>query len=74
MLLLFREYHINIVYNNMMNIAGIKRMARELNIDMIGKGILCLPRDVRKYTGAIHRVKRAGGIIVWVVKKPIVLL
>jgi len=24
----------------MMNIAGIMRMARELNIDMIGKGIL----------------------------------
>jgi len=49
MLLLFREYHINIVYNKMMNIAGIKSMARELNIDMVGKGIPCLPRDVRKY-------------------------
>jgi len=67
MLLLFREYHINIVYNKMMNIAGIKRMARQLNIDMISKGILCLPRDVRKYTGTIHRVERAGGTVVWVV-------
>jgi len=46
----------------------IMRMARELNIDMIGKGILCLPRDIRKYTGATHRVERAGGIVVWVVK------
>jgi len=68
MLLLFRRNHINIVYDKMMNIARIMRMARELNIDMISKGILCLPRDIRKYTGAIHRVERAGGIFVWVVK------
>jgi len=57
MLLLFREYHINIVYDKMMNIKMIKKMARQLNIDMISKGILCLPRDIRKYTGAIHRVE-----------------
>jgi len=69
MLLLFREYHINIVYNKMMDIKMIKKMARQFNIDMVGKGILCLPRDIRKYTGAIHRVERAGGIVVfWVVK------
>jgi len=68
MLLLFREYHINIVYNKMMNIAAIKRMARQLNIDMIGKGILCLPRDVRKYTGTIHRVNKGDEDVVWVVK------
>jgi len=68
MLLLFREYHINIAYDKMINIARIKKMARKLNIDMISKGILCLLRDVRKYTGAIHRVERAGGIVVWVVK------
>jgi len=36
-----------------MNIEGIKRMARELNIDMIGNGIHCLPMDVRKYTGTM---------------------
>jgi len=68
MLLLFRRNHINKVYDKMMNIARIILMARQLNIDMISKGILCLPRDIRKYTGAIHRVERAGGIIVWVVK------
>jgi len=68
MLLLFREYHINIVYDKMMDIKMIMRMAREFNIDMVGKGIPCLPRDIRKYTGAIHRVERAGGIVVWVVK------
>jgi len=68
MLLLFREYDINIAYNKMINIAGIKKMARQLNIDIIGKDILCLPKDVRKYTGAIHRVERAGGTVVWVVK------
>jgi len=56
MLFLFREYHINIAYGKMINIARIKKMARNLNIDMISKGILCLLRDVRKYTGAIHRV------------------
>jgi len=74
MLLLFREYHINIAYNKMMDIAWIKKMAREFNVDMVGKGIPCLPRDIRKYTGAIHRVERAGDIVVWVVKKSIVLL
>jgi len=63
MLLLFREYHINIVYNKMMNIKMIMRMARELNIDMISKGILCLPRDIRKYTGAIHRVKEQEALL-----------
>jgi len=68
MLLLFREYHINIVYDKMMNIAGIMRMARQLNIDMISKGILCLPRDVRKYTGTIHRVNKGDEDVVWVVK------
>jgi len=52
----------------MMNIGGIKRMARELNIDMIGKGIPCLPRDVRKYTGTIHRVNKGDEDVVWVVK------
>jgi len=62
MLLLFREYHINIAYDKMMDISRIKKMAREMNIDMVGKGIPCLPRDMRKYTGAIHRVERAGGI------------
>jgi len=58
MLLLFREYHINIVYDKMMDIKMIMRMARELNIDMVGKGIPCLLRDIRNYTGAIHRVER----------------
>jgi len=51
-----------------MNIKGIKRMARELNIDMLGNGIHCLPRDVRKYTETIHRVNRGDGVVVWVVK------
>jgi len=76
MLLLFREYHINIVYDKMMDIKMIRRMARQFNIYMVGKGIPCLPRDIRKYTGAIHRVERAGGIVVWVVmiRNPFFLL
>jgi len=52
----------------MMDISWIKKMAREMNIDMVGMGIPCLPKDIRKYTGSIHRVERAGGTIVWVVK------
>jgi len=52
----------------MMDISWIKKMARKMNIDMVGKGIPCLPRDIRKYTGAIHRVERAAGIVDWVVK------
>jgi len=51
-----------------MNIKPIKRMARELNIDMLGNGMHCLPRDVRKYTGTICRVNRADGVVAWVVK------
>jgi len=43
-------------------------MARELNYDMLGNGIHCLPRDVRKYTGTINRVNRGDGAVVWVVK------
>jgi len=43
MLLLFREYHINIAYDKMMDISWIKKMARKMNIDMVGKGIPCLP-------------------------------
>jgi len=68
MLLLFREYYINIAYNKMMDISRIKKMARKMNIDMVGRGIPCLLRDIRKYTGAIHRVQRARGTVDWVVK------
>jgi len=61
------EGHINIV-SDKMNIRQIKRMARELNIDMVGNGVHFLPRDIRKYTGTIRRVNRADGIVAWVVK------
>jgi len=38
-----------------------RQMAREHNIDMVNKGIACLPRDDRKYSGSVTRVNRAGG-------------
>jgi len=68
MLLLFREYHINIVYDKMMDIEMIKNIARQFNIDMVGKGIPCLLRDVRKYTGNIHRVNKGDGTVVWLLR------
>jgi len=34
----------------------------------LARGYLVYRGNIRKYTGAIHRVERAGGIIVWAVK------
>jgi len=51
-----------------MTMERIRQLARELNIYMINHGIYCLPRDIRKYTGTIHRVNRADGSVGWVVK------
>jgi len=36
---------------------------QEVHRDMIGKGILCLLRDVRKYTGLIKEMKTLYGLL-----------
>jgi len=62
-----REYHIYIV-SEKMNIERIRQMARELNVDMVNKGINCLPKDNRKYAGSVTRVNKDGGNVAWVLK------
>jgi len=45
-----------------------RQMARERNIDMVNQGIVCLPRDNRKYASSVTRVNRAGGNAAWVLR------
>jgi len=51
------------------NIERIRQLARELNVDMVNRGINCLPQDIiGKYMGSICRVNRAGGCVLYYVR------
>jgi len=44
-----------------MEIERIKQLARERGIDLEIQGLVCLPREIKKYTGYIQRYQRKGG-------------
>jgi len=44
-----------------MEIERIKQLARERGIDLKIQGLVCLPREIKKYTGSIQRYQRRGG-------------
>jgi len=52
--------HMYIVASKM-DMERIRQFARELNVDMVNRGIDCLPRDIRKDTGSIYHCHLAGG-------------
>jgi len=44
-----------------MDIERIKQIARERGIDLAVHGLVCLPREIKKYTGHIWRHQKKGG-------------
>jgi len=44
-----------------MEIDRIIQMAREQAIDLQVQGLVCLPREIKKYTGSIVRCQNKGG-------------
>jgi len=55
------------IVTSKMEIKRIKQLAREQGVDLAVQGLVCLPRDIKKYTGSINRQNRAGGRVVYVV-------
>jgi len=45
-----------------MDIERIKQIARERGIDLEIQGLVCLPREIKKYTGYIQMRQRKGGV------------
>jgi len=46
----------------MMDINTIRQMAREQGVDLEIQGLVCLPWELRKYTGSITRRQNKGGM------------
>jgi len=44
-----------------MDIERIKQLARERGVDFAVHGLVCLPREIKKYTGSISRYQKKGG-------------
>jgi len=44
-----------------MDIETIKQIARERGIDLKIQGLVCLPREIKKYTGSVTRYQKKGG-------------
>jgi len=45
-----------------MDINRIKQLAKEQGIDLEIQGLVCLPREIKKYTGCITRRQKKGGV------------
>jgi len=45
-----------------MDIGRIRQLAREQGINLEIQGLVCLPREIKKYTGYIQRYQRRGGV------------
>jgi len=48
-------------YSNKMDIGRIRQLAKEQGINLAVHGLVCLPREIKKYTGYIQRRQRKGG-------------
>jgi len=46
-----------------MDIERIRQLAREQGVDLEIQGLVCLPRELKKYTGSVTiRQKKGGGV------------
>jgi len=45
-----------------MDINRIRQIAREQGVDLKIQGLVCLPQEIKKYTGCIQRHQRRGGV------------
>jgi len=49
-----------------MDMEKIRQMAREQGVDLAVQGLVCLPYELRKYTGSITRHQNKGGAVAYV--------
>jgi len=49
-------------YSNKMDIERIRQLAKEQGIDLAVQGLVCLPREIKKYTRSVTRRQRRGGV------------
>jgi len=45
-----------------MDIERIREIAKEQGVDLEIQGLVCLPWEIKKYTGCIQRHQRKGGV------------
>jgi len=45
-----------------MDIKRIRQMAKEQGINLAVQGLVCLPCEIKKYSGSIQRRQRRGGV------------
>jgi len=49
-----------------MDMEKIRQMAREQGVDLAVQGLVCLPREIKKYTGSIYSFHKKGGMVAYV--------
>jgi len=49
-----------------MDIERIRQLAREQGINLKIQGLICLPQEIKKYTGSITRPQKKGGAVAYV--------
>jgi len=49
-----------------MDIERIRQFAREQGVDLEIQGLVCLPREIKKYTGSITRCQKKSGVAAYV--------
>jgi len=49
-----------------MDMEKIRQMAREQGIDLAVQGLVCLPHEIKKYSGHIQRQQKKGGGVAYV--------
>jgi len=57
----YRDIPHNYIETTMMEIDRIRQMVREQGIDLQVQGLVCLTREIKKYTGSIVRHQNKGG-------------
>jgi len=46
-----------------MDIDRIRQLAREQGVDLEIQGLVCLPREIKKYTRSIYSCQKKGGVV-----------
>jgi len=51
------------IVTSKMEMEQIKKLAREQGVDLAVQGLVCLPREIKKYVGSIARYQKKGGVL-----------
>jgi len=49
-----------------MDIERIRQLVREQSVDIAVQGLVCLPREIKKYTISIYSCQKKGGVVAYV--------